>query len=369
MAMVKLDGLYKVTAKGRTYYYAWRGGPRIQAAHGTPAFAAEFAAHHAARKGGDKGKVSELIVDWKRSPAWTAEPANGGLAHSTRKNWKGPLDEIQLHFGKLRVNAFEEQKTARRNIKAWLKKWDAKPRTRDMHKQVLSALLTYAVDEDRLGANPCFGIKNAYGSDRADVIWTEEDIMALAGAASPELMYAIGLACLTGLRQTDLLRLTWSDVDALAVEKRTGKGTRRGRGRKVATIPLYDELRTLLAVIPKRSPVILTNSEGFPWKSGFTSSWNKAMRASGLHGKLHFHDARGTFATTAYGLDVLSVAEIAEMLAWSEEKVERIIKRYVNREAILRDKIRRIAEARENAAGTASAKRLAKPVAKSEGKS
>ena len=25
MAMVELEGVYRVTAKGRTYYYAWRG--------------------------------------------------------------------------------------------------------------------------------------------------------------------------------------------------------------------------------------------------------------------------------------------------------------------------------------------------------
>ena len=39
-AMVKVDlkGIAKVTSKGRTYYYAWRGGPRLRGEPGTPEF-------------------------------------------------------------------------------------------------------------------------------------------------------------------------------------------------------------------------------------------------------------------------------------------------------------------------------------------
>jgi hypothetical protein len=36
--MVKIDlkGIAKVTAKGRIYYYAWRGGPRLNGKPGSP---------------------------------------------------------------------------------------------------------------------------------------------------------------------------------------------------------------------------------------------------------------------------------------------------------------------------------------------
>lgn len=364
--MVELKGLYKVTAKGRAYYYAWRNGPRITAAHGTPAFAAEFAAHHAGRKGGAPGRLSEVIVAWKRSEAWTAAPEAGGLALSTRKNWRGPLDDISAEFGEIGVAAFDDTKAARKRIKAWLKGWAATPRAADMRKQVLSALLSYAIEEDRLSQNPCFGIANAYEVDRSELVWDEEAIMRLAGAASPELMYALGLACLTGLRQSDLLRLSWSHVGDLAIEMRAGKSRVRGRGQRSVTVPMYAELRALLDAIPRRATTVLTNSDGLPWRSGFTSSWNKALKAVG-EPELHFHDARGSFATIAYlaldaaGERVFSLAEIAQMLAWSEAKVERIIRRYVNRDALLRDKIRRMDEARGNVTGTSSAKPAAKP--------
>lgn len=357
--MVDLVGLYKTTAKGRDYYYAWRNGPRIKAAHGTPAFAAEFAAHHAARKGGDKAKVVGLIVDWKKSEAWTAAPEKGGMAASTRKNWKGPLDTIQREFGDLPVLAFDDTQAARKRIKRWRSKWTAQPRTADMHKQVLSALLSFAVEEDRLTSNPCIGIKNLYGNDRSDLIWRPEDIMQMAGHAPPEIMFALGLGCLTGLRQSDLFKLCWNHIDDLAITMRVNKGTVRGKGMVTVEIPLYDELRALLAVIPRVGPRVLTNTEGQPWKSGFTSSWRKAKLAAGID-ELHFHDSRGTAATALYEAKALTLAEIATFMGWSEEKVERIINRYVNRDALLRDKIRRIDEAR-NADRTGIAKPSAKP--------
>ena len=348
--MVDLIGLYRVTAKGRTYWYAWRNGPRIVADPAdAAAFAAEFAQHHAARKGGDPGLLSGLIVDWKKSDAWTLPADKGGMADSTKKNWKGPLDEIARYWGGLKLAAFEDAKGARKRIKKWRAKWAAQPRTADMHKQVLSALLSFAVEEDRLETNPCIGMSNLYDADRADIIWTEDDVMRLAGHASPEVMFAFGLACMTGLRQTDLLRLSWSHVSDLAIEFKTGKSRVRGSGQRTAVIPMYDGLRALLAAIPKRATTVLTNSDGLPWKSGFTSSWNKAVKPAGID--KHFHDTRGSFVTWAYELDVFSVKELAEMLAWSEDKVERIINRYVRRDALLRDKIRRFDEAKKTGAG------------------
>ena len=42
--MVKRDvkGLHKVTARGHTYWYAWRGGPRLRGEAGTAAFWASY---------------------------------------------------------------------------------------------------------------------------------------------------------------------------------------------------------------------------------------------------------------------------------------------------------------------------------------
>jgi integrase len=340
MASIDLKGVHRTKAKGRYYYYAWRGGPAMKSSPGSPAFVEELAAAHASRKQGDASKISGLCARWRSSDRWQLAPEKGGLAVTTRKNWAPWLDKIEAHFGSLRLAQFDRP-AIRQDIKRWRDKWKATPRAADMGKQVLSALLSFAVDDGRLASNPCIGIKNLYVSDRSEIIWTDEDVAKLEANASDEIVWALRLACLTGLRQSDLLRLSWSHVGDLSVEITTGKS----RHKRTAIIPLYTELRTLLSAIPKRATTILTNQDGQPWKSGFGSSWNKAMVATG-EADLHFHDARGSFATKAYLAD-FSIREIAELLAWSEDKVERIINRYVKKNALLLDRIRRLDEARE----------------------
>jgi len=54
---------------------------------------------------------------------------------------------------------------------------------------------------------------------------------------------------------------------------------------------------------------------------------------------LHFHDLRGTAATKFY-IAGLGVRIIAEILAWSEDQVDRIIRRYVGRAAATKEAIR-----------------------------
>jgi integrase len=85
----------------------------------------------------------------------------------------------------------------------------------------------------------------------------------------------------------------------------------------------------------------------------FGSSWWKLIQVAGLRDKgLRFHDFRGTAATRLF-LAHLTLREIAQILGWSEDRVEKIIDRYVKRDEILKDRIRRMEEhaAASNTAG------------------
>jgi len=109
------------------------------------------------------------------------------------------------------------------------------------------------------------------------------------------------------------------------------------------TGPLYDSLRDVLARIPKRATTVLTSSKRRPWTAnGFGSSFNDAKHAAGMADKnLHFHDLRGTAATKFY-IAGLPIRVIAEILAWSEDQVERIIRRYVGRAAATKAAIQQL---------------------------
>ena len=161
---------------------------------------------------------------------------------------------------------------------------------------------------------------------------------------SAEIANAVDLAGHSGLRLSDLVRLSWSHVGADAIVLTTGKS----KHRREAIIPLYDALRDVLARIPKRATTILTSSHRRPWTAdGFGSSFNKAKNDAGMAERdLHFNDLRGTAATKFY-VAGFSMREIAETLAWEEESVEKIIRRYVGRSAAIKARIEKLREAKE----------------------
>lgn len=61
--------------------------------------------------------------------------------------------------------------------------------------------------------------------------------------------------------------------------------------------------------------------------------WRPKEKAKMLERNLHFRDLRGTAATKFY-IAGLPVRVIAEIIAWEEETVQKIIRRYVRRSSV-----------------------------------
>lgn len=341
MAKVELKGVCKIRSKGRTYYYAWRGGPRLEGEPGSPEFLQSY--HDARNPIGalDRKRMSTWIALYRASDSFKDN------AESTRHEWSKWLDRIADQFGALSIRQFDRS-AFRVDIKRWRDKWKDRPRTADYAKQVLSGVLSFVVSERGLERNICIDIPNIYSADRSDIIWTDEQFAQLVDCpdVSDEIKWAAKLARLTGFRKSDLLKVSWGHVGKYANEIRTQKSSgKKSKKRRTATAPITSELRALLDTIPKRAATILTNSRGYSWTAdGFGSSWWKAMEDAGLHAEdidLHLHDFRGTFATVIYRAG-LTVREIAETLGWTEDRVERLIDRYVKRDEILKDRIRKL---------------------------
>ena len=324
MVRINLKGIAKVTAKGRTYWYAWRGGPRLRGDPGSPDFIASYNVAVEERRAPDTGRFRSLVVSYKAGGDFKA------LAATTKRKWSPWLDRIAEYFGPLRIAQFDRPEKIRPVIRKWRSQWTDKPRTADYGLQVLSRVLSHAVELGKIAGNPCEGIKQLYSEDRREIIWTAADIATLKASCLPEIAHAVDLAACTGLRLSDLLALSWSHVGKDAIVMATGKS----RGRREAIIPLYRELKDVLAGIPKRSTTVLTNSLHRPWAAnGFSSAFTRAKAAAGIHDRdLHFHDLRGTAATRFFTAGIPERV-IAEIMGWREEHVTGIIRRYVSRTA------------------------------------
>jgi len=292
-------------------------------------------------KAEDESKFASLVSRYKGSADYK------NLSKSTKRTWTPWIDKIRTHFGTLSIAAFNRTHRIRPIIIRWRGGFASTPRAADTAMQVLSRICAYGIDPlAELAVNPCEGIKHLYKNDRSEIIWTDGQIAHLKAHASDEIGWAVDLAAYTGLRQGDLLRLCWTHVAELAIELPTSKSNQK----RSAYIPRYGALNELLARIPKRATTILTSSRRRPWTSnGFQSSFNDAkINAKMNELNLHFHDLRGTAATKFY-IGGIKPRVIAEVLGWDEETVERIIRRYVDRQAATKALIAQLDEQRTKA--------------------
>src|SRR5215470_16491826 len=130
MIQVDLKGIAKVTAKGKTYHYAWRGGPRLRGEPGSPEFLRSYQEAIENRRTPDNGRFRSLVTLYKASQDFAV------LAGSTKKNWAPWLDRLSDYFGELRVAQFDRPEKIRPVIRKWRNRYAETPRTADYGMQV-----------------------------------------------------------------------------------------------------------------------------------------------------------------------------------------------------------------------------------------
>lgn len=335
---VNLRGVNRVRVRARdgrevVYWYAWKGGPRLPGEPGSPEFMAAYQAAVSDRKA---RHVSQTLAGLCK--LYRSKPEYQKLADNTKREWARWLDRIEAHpIGELTYSMLENPHV-RADLIDWRDEYADRPRAADYAMQVLSRVLSVAVDRGILSRNAAASVTHLYESDRSDLIWEPQHIEAFTGKAPQHVTQALRLACLTGLRRSDLITLKWADIGTVALSRRTGKSG----GKIIATVPLLPETRNLLTEIGRKGADVrvLLTSHGKPWSDGgLTHAVQGYAAKAGVERRLH--DARGTFATRAR-LAGWSLSQIAAVMGWSEKKVETILARYVDQTAIVRDMVEQL---------------------------
>jgi integrase len=215
-----------------------------------------------------------------------------GISERTRRDYIKQIKHIERAFGDFPIKALDDPRS-RSVFLDWRDKLaQTSLRQPDDAYGTLARILSWAHNRGLITKNPCSKAGKLYHGSRVHKIWDDEDIARFLRTAPPYLRLAMLLAVNTGQRQGDLLRLPWSAYDGAKIKLR-----QRKTGAYVS-IPVADALKTALDAAPKKSPIMLTNSEGKPWsESGFQSAWGKATMRAEIRG-LTFHDLRGTAVVT-----------------------------------------------------------------------
>jgi integrase len=317
---IMLKGLFhtkKRLADGqhRTYWYAWRGGPRLDGDPGSPEFIASFNSAIATHQKASIGILNSILDDYQDSEAFRR------LGVKTKRDYKRHLVMISETFGDCPVKVLNDRRF-RGDVLKWRDGVARKsPRQADYIITVFARALSWAENRGLISENVLKRPERIWKGTRAEKTWSDEDEARFLELASPRMALALMLALWTGQRQGDLLRLPWSAYDGHVIKLRQSK-----TGVRV-TVPVGEPLKAILDATPRVSTIIISNEDKRPFTSdGFRASWRKTCARAGITG-LTFHDLRGT-AVTRLALAGCTEIQIATFTGHAVSSVKSIMDKF-----------------------------------------
>ncbi|MCW2336961.1 integrase [Sphingobium sp. B2D3A] len=132
-------------------------------------------------------------------------------------------DLIEKRWGDKPIAVWDDFRMVAKVMK-WRDERASTPRAADVGVTVLRELLKFGRLHGRARINVAESIPHLYkGGNRADIIWTADDMEAFKRAAlelkKPLLYDGLRLAALTGLRRADLVSLTWDHLGEVATSR------------------------------------------------------------------------------------------------------------------------------------------------------
>jgi integrase len=274
---VKLPNLHQ---KGRAYYYVTpRTRKWIPLGSDIAVALRRYERLHRQPSRGTIGSIVDAYVEGRR----------GKVADSTLEMYDVWARHLIRILGDLLVDEL-----TRGDVLRYL---DECPRTSGRNEiGLLRAAFERAVRRGEADVNPCVGAKaeDAKPSRRTRLL-SDDEIVRIRAAGSELLQVALDLACLTGLRPSDLATLRWGELDA-------GHVRTRKTGARIR-FSLTDDLRAVLdaarALSPRVATLTVLSERGQPTTARRLSDlFRIASRAAGVE-DAQLRDVRAKAATDA----------------------------------------------------------------------
>tara|TARA_R110002073_G_scaffold331990_3_gene517321 strand:+ start:1286 stop:2356 length:1071 start_codon:yes stop_codon:yes gene_type:complete len=205
------------------------------------------------------------------------------------------------------------------------------PATVNRYMAALSVVFTTAVKEwGWLEDNPMRKVtKPSESRGRVRFLLDDERILLLKAckeSSNPYLYSVVVLALSTGMRQGEIMGLTWDVVDlnqGRAILHETKNGERRAVAITGHALEVLKELNKVRRI---DCNLLFPTKEGAPQKPmDLRSPWETAVKKAELQ-DFHFHDLRHS-AASYLAMNGASLAEIAEVLG---HKTLQMVKRYAH---------------------------------------
>jgi hypothetical protein len=142
--------------------------------------------------------------------------------------------------------------------------------------KTLASMIGWSIPRGWRTDNPCDHVK-MFPPGNPWAAWSWEAIEAWREFAVPELRLAVALALYTGQRRSDLIVMTWADVDKGMIKVVHDDGSEgQQKTKKKVSVPIHRDLRSELDRVDRRSIRILTGNRGRPFTvESFKTAWQR----------------------------------------------------------------------------------------------
>lgn len=194
---------------------------------------------------------------------------------------------------------------------------DCKPKTANHHIALIKAMLNKAIEWKYLKSNPLKNFKKLKETNlREPRFLSETEINKLLGLANPLMQKVIRILLYTSMRRSELVYLTWEDIDfdnkRIIVQSKPESGF-HPKSYKPRSIPMNEELEKLMMDLPQHRKYVLDNGKGEPLHTPdyYTAGFEKLLKKAGII-RANLHTLRHTFASYLImaGVDLRTVQEL-----------------------------------------------------------
>ncbi|MCK4858810.1 MAG: tyrosine-type recombinase/integrase [candidate division Zixibacteria bacterium] len=193
----------------------------------------------------------------------------------------------------------------------------SKPSTFNRYLEMVKAMLNRAVEWKNLKENPLKGFKKLKNPGQQEARYlSKAEIEKILDVADPFMQKVIKILLYTGMRRSELVYLTWEDVDfdnkrvRIQSKPESGFHTKSYRPRSVSMNPEFEKL---FLDLPQQGKFVFDDGKGRPLHhpDTYTYWFARIVKKAGVSG-VSLHCLRHTFASYLVmgGVDLRTVQEL-----------------------------------------------------------
>jgi len=258
--------------------------------------------------------LSDLFAEVLAYVRATLEPGTAAIYETTFRHFTDSAGDIPLRS--LTLRHFDRYKTERLGT--------VRPATVNIELRTLRAAFRMAARWNMLRRSPAAELSLARLDDTERAYFTRPEFQKLLDAIrEPWLRNVVLFAGVTGMRQGEILSLTWGQVDLQArVARLASSATFRTKTGKRRAVPLGETAVSVLRRLrPGDGKSLVFTLRGRPLlRRWVTTKLRRYVRELGMDRRLSFHSVRTSFASWL-ALDGVSIYQISKLLGHSDVKI------------------------------------------------